>query len=765
MNETLEDPRLGIIDPDQMAREALHEHMSMVKDEDEKIAWRMKITAFTQDLDKILQDSVTAKAPIESRWIDDVRQLNGLDRMTAFSKDDIAAGRHNNNPPSSQVTRAKQMLWEAKLVRILGGEDAWDLDVSAKPELPQAGLDALSQKLAAAGLQRPPTAEELREAARPACEGMKNKIKDDLQESDIGSVRARTFRDATRLGTGLEIGPFQQCKYRSMLKFVGSQVQIEHQEYIVPQIKEGDPWMFYPEPAPAIEKCQYAHYIDLMSETELVENIKNGYDPESVKTVIEIGPDHSIIQHGLEQRNLNSGESENYKNRFAIRRYTGVLNKEQRELLGLDEEGATRLLFTDESMKPMLVFNVHYVPGHVLYAEILPCLGEFRLPYYTFAPFPADDTMWGMSIAFMCRDSARICNSGLRIGLHNASVSAGPLIAMKKGHFKPMDGNQAIRGPKQYEWIDPDGNGVDIDKVFKVVQIENNAEQAFAIYDKGLSMIDMDLNSPNLLGDDPVMASKLQPTTLAMFLNVMTYLQQMAAKQFDKSIIKPQIKALYMWNLIYNEDPAIKGSFDPIARGASHLVVKDIQSQHLQLWANMVAANPKYEAYTDTYEMLKCMHDLMDLPTRKLLLSKEEGDAKAAEAAKGQADPMLEIQRMKAETEKFRAERDAEDKDRDDKFRSEKFMLEQDAKRESDRAMMTIKMMERDIALARLAVDEKITIEEVKAKHNMHATDAALKETFGVMEARMKAQEIASRDREMDLKRDPANLDPENEGI
>jgi hypothetical protein len=55
----------------------------------------------------------------------------------------------------------------------------------------------------------------------------------------------------------------------------------------------------------------------------------------------------------------------------------------------------------------MVCADIWFCNNHILKSKLtmLSAVKDFRIPYYVFSPFPIDDTMFGASIAYMCRDS------------------------------------------------------------------------------------------------------------------------------------------------------------------------------------------------------------------------------------------------------------------------------------------------------------------------------------------------------------------------
>lgn len=76
------------------------------------------------------------------------------------------------------------------------------------------------------------------------------------------------LRDACRYGFGVVGGPFVTTKIqRRFPKDGGSQMKVR--EVPVPAIKYCDPWCFFPDMVPNLDKAEFVFYLNLMSAREV----------------------------------------------------------------------------------------------------------------------------------------------------------------------------------------------------------------------------------------------------------------------------------------------------------------------------------------------------------------------------------------------------------------------------------------------------------------------------------------------------------------
>src|SRR5690606_29060007 len=116
---------------------------------------------------------------------------------------------------------------------------------------------------------------------------------------------------------------------------------------------------------------------------------------------------------------------------------------------------------------------------------------DYRIPYYVFAPFARDDSMFGTSLAEIGEGSQRSIEALWDSALHNQSVSSGPLFLWRAGKIKFPDNQASIRGPKMLEITDSDSPIADN---FAVEIVPNVIEAALAMIDRSIANMDEELN-------------------------------------------------------------------------------------------------------------------------------------------------------------------------------------------------------------------------------------------------------------------------------
>lgn len=638
---------------------------------------------FLQTLMKRLQDKcdevVKAKRPIEQRWIDDIRQYDGAPRVRMSKQDTTSVNRATLEPPRVHATRVRTDLLEARLCDMIfpTNDHAWDMapklddeweapqeddPVTAQygdifsPQVPDAGQPPDPNDPNAGQPQQNPQAQS-DDANEAACRKMKQVIQSQLAECQFVTRGRRMIRDACRYGTGILFGPVSTVKVQR--RFRGQNMEMIVKEVPIPELQHGDPWCFFPDMVPHIEKAEFVFYLHLKSAREVQELATSpGFDKKEIIALLKEDPNLGELKVNLAYRNNNLERIEPTTNRYAVWRYTGSLDHKDLKALSSkfldfkdDLESVDYDCSCDEDeLQTIPMVDLWYCQGHILKARIRPIEKDFRVPYYVYSPFPADDTMFGYGIPYLCRDSQRVVDASWQIALHNSSVSAGPIIALRAGKIQPRDRSYEFRGPKVMDVTDPN---MPIDDVMKIFNIDNTAAQALAIMDKALAILDDEAMTPQILQGD---ASQSIPTSsgAAMIMNNSGIMMRRGASCADDDIFMPCIQRMYWWNMMFNNRQDIKGDYDVVALTQNKYLVKDIQLQHLQLFMQQAMNAPL--PILNQYEGFKLWANLLEIP-EKVLNDKSVIDQFMASQQQQPPDPKAELVQAQSAKEMAMAKR------------------------------------------------------------------------------------------------------------
>lgn len=601
--------------------------------EDQKAERKRLIGELIDELNGKRDESIRAKREIEKRWIEDIRQYDGDDRLLNTKEFPSQNGEENMRPPVPHLIRARTDLWESRLCDMLvpTNDSTWDLVPTPEEDTAPPDGQTVDQWQQA----MPQTRDD--QTAR--CEKMKAVIQDQMAACNAPRVLRRCIRDACRLGTGLVMGPLNAVHVKRT--FAGGQAQMRITERTIPEVREGDPWFFFPEMTQTAEKASFAHYLHIMSSVDLYKLAETpGFDREEIAKVIASEPEFGEIAVNIRNRANLAGESEPMEGRYPVWRYTGIIDRKFiNKALGLMPKT------DDKDLPPMIVGDIWYSGSSILKAKISPLFAakDFRIPYFVYSPFPADDTMFGYSIPYLGRDSQRSAKAAWTMGLHNASVSSGPLVIARQGALRSKDGKPGIRGPKWFD-VMPDFSQIDLNNLVTVINIPNNAGQAFEIFERAQALMDEELNTLQWASPE----SSEQVNTNLQFSSLMnnrTILQRRASAIADDELFCPMVERFVLWNNLYNQRTDIQGDFDVIPLCQSVRLVKDIQAQQTMWFAQFSMSSPAFQGMYDPYELYTAVSKNVDIPRDRLITPKDQWQKYQQQMSQqSQIDPVKQAQ-------------------------------------------------------------------------------------------------------------------------
>lgn len=706
--------------------------------EDEAAAQERALREQTLDrLGQVLQTrkatAIEHKNPIEQRMLEDEARYWGVS-YTPPSKDQIAAGETGHSgAPVDNKTRAKTRIAAARIGDMLFPTNSpnWALRPSPEPEVDPDLLELEYQreleKMPPPAEGEPPQEPDIDRAglvdkvAWRTCRRMERKIRDVLNASEYPMLGRAVIMDACKLGTGIVKGPYQRRrlrrKYKAEQASDGTRVDLLHVEVdTAPAVARTSPWMFFPQPARNMDECEWGFELHILNRVKLVQMVEtHGFYPEQVSQVVERGPTHSSVLGLLSARAAITNAPTQYEGCWAIWEYHGPLDRQDLERLGIevpdDEVAELTTLFGEVWMDDS---------GTVLRVNLSPLEADDSLPWNVFRYEEDETSVFGFGIPWIMRDDQFVIDMMWDALTHNAAVSSGPQTVITKGVLVPADGSFHIRGPKLWYNNDQD---IKVGDAFQSTVVPSNISENMQLYEQAKTNADENTSLPLLLGDTLGANTTLPASGLAMLLNQQNIVQRQAAHSWDDNITSRLIGKMYHWFMQHDSDPLIKGDYEVEVRGASYLLVKDAQAQHAQLLIQMAAQDQALAQRLNLDELYSLYLGFMDIPVERLLKSKEQVDRELANQQPSQHE-VLEMEKLVAETEELRAramahaskgqgEQGGPSADRLLQYEVEMAKL---MDRQADRdAQVLIEQLRRDTMLMRVAADENVSYEKIRA--------------------------------------------------
>lgn len=696
-----------------------------------------RMQAFGSSLAKMRDEWVRTRYSqgVDKRWIEDIDQYNSKDninkaasQMMASVEQGYPVTTQGSKPQRSTVyiglTRQKTNAGEARLSDILLPTDDrnWGIQPTPIPELsdmiqsdepaidPRSGQQMVNQQ--GQPIREKDIARRIREIAMKRAEAMQREIDDQLNECDYNGEVRKMLHDAAVMGTGVLKGPIVTNRVRKawqpMVDAQGQQVQvIEMVEELNPASFRVDPRNFWPDPAcgESIHNGKGVFERDTMTAKQVRELAKQpGYMKDKLRAVLEEGPKRSATMTEL----TDEDQREQMKEIYEVWTYWGEVDHDDLECVGVEvgEKDALR------TVSGCVVF----INSTVVKAFLNP-LDTGDLPYDTFPWEKVAGSVWGYGIPYMMRSQQKVLNAAWRQMMDNSGVSSGPQIVVKPTVVQPADKQWQLTGRKL--WYATDDID-DVSKAFATFEFNNHQQDFAQIIAMASELADQETGLPQLTQGEKTNA----PDTVGgmqMLMNAANVVLRRLVKQFDDYVTKPHIRRYYDYNMMYNDNEEIKGDFNIDARGSSALLIRDIQNQ---AFLNLLAAgaNPIYGVYLDSEKLFKKALQAQHIDPAEVFKSDEEIDQikeQQAQAAQQQQpqDPRIIAAQMRAQTEGQKAQLMGQVAQAEAQSRLQVVQMQQQAK------LQELAMM-REIEMLKLAQEEKLSLEEIKAK----LADTAIRE-------------------------------------
>lgn len=763
-----------------MQDQEMHEHEYDGADEEQRLMDNAKI-ALCNTLIGEKDRAVSHKTEVEQRWMEDERQYWGY-RLSPNAESD--EGEEEEIPPVDNKTQPKVDAAAARIGDMMFPTNDRNFSMTNTPRPTDIDGNEIDPK-----------------RAKQAMKGMEEKIDDNLNESDYAKHGRSIIFDACKLGIGILKGPFTKSVTRRVVRremepvldeegnpipeiddlgqpIMGPDGMPQNQlteavrlsivQDMKPSVCRVDPWMFFPLPCRSIEECPGAFELHLYSKQGLAELSQHpGFDSDPIRRVLRSDPVVTKAEASLltERQQLLRSGTQPYKE-YPVWEYHGAIDKKIMQEMGLDLGDDPLDVYSGE---------VWFCGNEILKLEANAMLGDLRVPYYVLA-YKRDDAdllnSWGL--CRIMRDPQRSIDIVYEAMHYNSMLCSGPQSIHFKGKAVPMDGKFSINGPKHWEVTDERCKS--IDEVIQFRNIPSVIDQLIPMYELSKQNADENTALPPLAEGE---SSQVQQTLgeVSIIANAQNIIQRRLAHCYDDDVTIPMITRFYWWEMEFGDDDEIKVEMDVDPRGASYLMVKDMQTQHAMLAYQMYMQDPQLQQKVKADEMHDIIFSFLDVPTDRLFKTEEERQQEAqnnpqqqmqmraaeAEIAKSEAEAQkAQAEAMKAQREAQQGSGEGEGQNLDilkERLQYELGMAEVEAS-------LIKAQLERDGRMASAAAQQNVKLADLQAKMQTSEQDQQVKILLERLRASQRAQEQQSeqyfRGMDMSLKLKQARQRQEN---
>lgn len=684
----------------------LAEKIETTEDEAEAEIRRAELVQiFGEGLQKLADEQVSLKAELEKRWIDDLRHYNNKYDKETQAKLDGAKGK--TSTIFVGITRSRTNLAEAKLSDLIFPTDDknWGIGPTPVPSLAKMEgnndpVQLVDGRQAVKEDGTPYTYAELvrasREEAKKKADLMQTEIDDQLTEGKYNAVARDVIHDACVLGTGILKGPMvTKRERRSWTQLPGSnafQMVFEYEHR--PLFGRVDPWNFFPDmSATSWDDVEFVFERHLLTRKKVRELMKRpGFIKREVQDLLRQDPrsHRGNLSYLNELREINGISNIREDSRYEVWEYHGPIKKEYLLACGCNGVDLEDPLEEYEGV-------VWLANGRVLKVG-LNHMDDDALPYSVFCWEKDETSVFGFGVPYRMRGSQKVMNGSWRMLLDNAGLSTGPQIIVNRKVVEPADGQWELQ-PRKLWYLTSDK--ADVREAFATFEINSHQAELAAIFEMAMTLADQETNVPQL-GNQ--MNAENQPAVMktlggtALWMNSQNIQMRRAVKNWDDDITVPFITRMYNWNMQFSTKDDIKGDYEVDARGSSVLLVREIQARNMMDFLTIANSNTETAGLVKGRAMLKIVAKSMQIPEDEVIKSEDEVNDEQATAPQ-QPDP----ESVRQQTQLKIAEMSLQEK-----------QIEMESMRQA-------KLVDREIALTKIAAEQQKTLEQIQKDYDLHS--------------------------------------------
>ena len=505
-------------------------------------------------------------------WIKDV-MLNQQERVF-----ELKPSKDPKMPPEMQMSIIDVVKREAESFLAQGGE--------LHPETFRARMEEVHEEI------RSRLSEEAADAARR----MGDKIQDQLDHGKFNEAIGKFISDFVTYPTAIMKGP--AVKRRKNLAWGNDYSPVVVTEYIR-EVERVSPYDIFPAPASTGVNDAFLFQKHRLSKSSMESMLGvPGTNDKALFTVME-----RYASAGY--TNWNAGDSEHR----ALEGKPFRMSNQDQTAETLEFWGSVNGFWLQEwgikdaDILEDKIYEVNaWMTGDIVWRVILnpDPLGE--RPYDIASWEEVPDAFWGVALPEVMRDTQVMCNAAARALANNMGIASGPQVEVTVDRLP--DGEDITN---VYPWkiwqvtTDRTGGGQPAVRFF---QPNMNADVLLQVFQQFAKQADEVTGIPNYVyGSSAVSGAGRTASGLSMLMDNASKGIKQAIANIDR-IVSGIVRRLYLHNMMYDDDPYIKGDFKVVAKGAIGLIHKEAlqmrRNEFLTATANPIDSNivgPEGRAY------------------------------------------------------------------------------------------------------------------------------------------------------------------------
>lgn len=607
------------------------------------------ISSIVSTVNSRFQKAKDARVPQENKWLDSYFAWRG--EYTPTEKANIAKAKERNNNSSEvfiKITKTKVTAALGQIQEILFNNDKFPMGIEPTPQPQGIAKEAFivpeqtpipddiygysgdgndpkpgdTSKSLLAGLMDKyktltqgkkvvegpsPDAKSFPQIspADEAAGNMERIILDQLEEGNVRREIRYSSWETCVLGTGCIKGPltYKQTTH-NWEKDDNGEIVYKPKVEDIPKAFYASIWNLYPDPdCTNIENMSYIVEKHLLNRQQVAELKKfANFDKDAIDRILKIAPHREQEYWEQSIRDVNATFIDD---RYEILEYWGYLEKEHIERLKPAEK--TKLA----SLVDQAQVNVWICGGEILRLVINPFVPA-RIPY-NFVPYEEHKyQIWGISIPENMKDPQMLMNGHMRMMIDNLRFAGNVILEVNETALVPGQGNELYPGRVFRKQT---GAG---QAAINAIEIPNVAPAHMQAFDKARQLADEATGQPSYsYGQTGVSQTTRTAAGMSMLMGAAAGNIKQVIKNFDEYLLKPLGQAYFAWNMQFNEEADIRGDIKIVAKGTAALMQKEVQSQRLLQFLQIVSSNQLLTPFANMDYILREIARALDLDPEK----------------------------------------------------------------------------------------------------------------------------------------------------
>jgi hypothetical protein len=563
-----------------------------------------------------------------------------------------------------RLTRTKVKTYDARMmdIKFPANEDKdWSIEPTPVPDLnPQILEDLAVQVFEQTGVV--PTDDQIKKIivdfAADQARNMEKEIADQLAEFDYRSVIREVIHSGHVFGTGILKGPMVKQLNTKRWMRVGNEWKQLSITRLIPSAQFVPVWDIYPDmSAMHVKDARYMWQKHLYTKNRLYKlSTRSDFKGKAIRAYMEAYPkgnaEYKHYEESLRQMSSNSntdGDSQFPKNeKYELHERWGFMDTDDaKDLLPSVEESVW------DEMGPEVACNIWLIDDIIIKAVISPVEGA-ELPYY-FYYFDKDETsIFGDGIPEIMRDPQMLYNASVRAMLDNAAISAGPIIEANIDLLADGEDPTELFPFRVFQRV---GAGIDANQqAIRVTKLPSYTNEFLGLVEFFQGTADDSTTIPRTMSGLNEMGGTSPggktATGMSMLMGAANITLKDQVHFMDEGVTKKFIRAMYFWNMEFNNKDSIKGDFNIVARGSKSLVAKEVKMEQINQFLAMTN-NEIDNQYIKRDVLLRELSEVFDLDKLGFVRTQEEVTANQqqdAEASKRMQDQQMLLEAFKAES-------------------------------------------------------------------------------------------------------------------